>query len=341
MNKIVSKIIKVVISVVLVIGSMYWAMKNVNFADLIVILKNVNYLWVIITIPIVLLSHWVRAIRWKTMLKPIMNVGSTYNLFSAVMVGYFFNNIIPRGGEFIRPYVYSKREKVSFSSLFATILVERVLDVLFLMIIFACVFAFSNRILNILPKDIDPKYLIILALLFVFILLSTFFPPIVHFLLKTFIKPISNKFYERASEIFVKLEKGFSIIKKPSQYLRLSAESLFIWLLYSLPLYFIFFAFPFQIRLGLGIEDAIMLVIVAGVGVSIAPSPGAIGVYHALITTAMTQLYNISSTEAFAYATVTHAMSRIVELTVGAAFFFRENLKGFPSNEMMNEEIKE
>lgn len=340
MNKLVNKIIKIAISVALVIGSMYWAMKNVNFSELVSILKNVNYFWVIITIPIVLLSHWVRAIRWKTMLKPIMTVGSTYNLFSAVMVGYFFNNIIPRGGEFIRPYVYSKREKVSFSSLFATILVERILDVLFLMIIFASVFAFSHKIINILPKDIDPKYLIILALLFVFILLSTFFPPFVHFLLRTFIKPISNKFFLKVSEIFVKLEKGFAIIKKPSQYFRLSFESLLIWFLYSLPLYFIFFAFPFQNSLHLGIEDAVMLVIVAGVGVSIAPAPGAIGVYHALITTAMTQLYSISSTEAFAYATVTHAMSRIVELAVGAYFFFRENVKGFPTNEIISEEIK-
>lgn len=329
LNKILKNILKYTLTGVILFGSIYLSFRNIEFAKLSDILKTVNYWWVIATVPVILLSHWVRALRWKTMLNPIMKVSSLLNLFSAVMIGYFFNNIIPRGGEFIRPYVLSKREKVSFSSLFATILIERILDVLFLMLIFGSVFAYSDKIVNILPKEVNPSYIYILLLLLIVIIVSTFFPPVVHFFLK-FIKPLSEKLFNKLTDIFNKLQSGFSIIKKPSLYLRLSVESLSIWLLYALPLYFIFFAFPFQTTYNLGVIDALMLVIVAGVGVTIAPSPGAIGVYHLLITTAMVQLYGISAEEGMAYAIVTHFVSRAVELLTGLVFYLRENIGTSP-----------
>ncbi len=276
------------------------------------------------------------------MLAPIKKIDSTKNLFSAVMIGYFFNNIIPRGGEFVRPFVFSRKEKVSFSSLFATILFERILDVLFLVLIFATVFVFSKDILNILPKEINPNYIYIIIVLLLTVILSTFFPPIVYFFLN-FIKKFSEKLYLRTVDIFEKVRKGFSIVKSPSQYLKLSAESLSIWLLYALPLYCIFFAFPFQEQFHLGIIDAIMLVIVAGVGVTIAPTPGAVGVYHGLITTAMIQLYGIEREEALAYAIVTHFVSRTVEIATGYIFFLLEQKDGsslsFNLSSLKSEEI--
>ncbi|HPP40713.1 MAG TPA: lysylphosphatidylglycerol synthase transmembrane domain-containing protein, partial [Candidatus Kapabacteria bacterium] len=148
MNKIFKEIIKWVLVVAIVVGSIYSVVKDIDFYKLWIILRTADYLWVIISIPIILLSHWVRAVRWKILLKPILDAKSTWNLFSAVMVGYAVNNILPRGGELVRPFVYARREVVSRSAVFATIIIERFLDVLFLLILFAVVFFFSRDIIS-------------------------------------------------------------------------------------------------------------------------------------------------------------------------------------------------
>ena len=145
-NKIKS-ILKWLLIIVFIIGSFYYVFEDIDFVKLKEYLLSANYFYVLLPIPIILFSHWVRAYRWKTMLKPFAKVESIWNLFSAVMIGYAVNTIIPRGGEFVRPYVIAKKEKVSYSSTFATIILERVLDVVTLVIIFG--FILSGRIFTI------------------------------------------------------------------------------------------------------------------------------------------------------------------------------------------------
>jgi uncharacterized protein (TIRG00374 family) len=83
-----------------------------------------------------LLGFWVRAFRWRWLInldRPLPVGG----LFSATMIGFMANNLLPfRLGELVRPWVLSRREKLSKSTLFATIVVERVIDMITLLAIF-------------------------------------------------------------------------------------------------------------------------------------------------------------------------------------------------------------
>ena len=313
--------------------SLYLSLKDIDFKQLWNILKDANYFWALATIPIQLFSHYIRAIRWRTILKPLMNPKSTINLFSAVMVGYFFNNLLPRGGEFIRPYVYSKREKVSYSSVFATIVVERILDLLTLVLLFAFAFYITReKIINALPHDIDPNKLIYLSILLILLMALSFWRSFVLKSLKIFIKPFSNKLYNFVIELYEKFRMGFEIIKKPSAYLRISAESLLIWFGYALPMYITFFCFDFHHALDIQLGDALLLVIVSGIGVTIAPSPNGIGIYHYVVIVAMMNLYGIDKVNALAYATINHALNTFVQLFVGGIFFIRERENTFLNN---------
>jgi uncharacterized membrane protein YbhN (UPF0104 family) len=115
--------------------------------------------------------------------------------------------------------------------------------------------------------------------------------------------------------------------------LKIFLQSVLIWALYALPIYIIFFAFDFQQTLNLGIFDAGLLLVVSGIGVTIAPTPGAIGVYHWLIVTALTQLYpSISHEEALAFATVTHGVNLSLQVVLGFIFMLRENIRKIPTN---------
>lgn len=333
-------ILKYSISLILLVISIYFTVDGIDFGKLYSAILDIDYFWVIVPLPIVVLSHLMRAIRWKLLLSPFHKSDSVLNLFSATMVGYLFNNVSPRGGELVRPYIYSKREKISYSSTFATILVERILDLITLGVLIAVVLTWnSDQVLKAFPKDTDPMKLVIISGLILLIMFLSLYPPTIKFFLDKVIKPFSEKIYIKLADLFEKFRQGFAIIKRPSKYARIAVESIFIWILYALPLYLLFFAFGFENTYSLGIEDALLLVIVSGIGVTIAPTPGAIGVYHYLVTTALVQLYGIDSETGLAFATVAHAASKLMELLLGGMFFIRENIKEIPSEEELEEDI--
>ena len=297
MKKIIGSILQWAISIGLMVGALYLAFRGIDFNEIKNILVNeVNYLYPFLSIPIILLSHYVRAYRWKTFLEPVKKVDSTWNLYSAVMILYAVNTIIPRGGEFLRPYVISKREKISYSSTFATIVLERVIDVISLLVVFGVIFALlSEEILKILPDQVNQNSIIILALMIVVVALLNLYPPFVDFMLKNTVKLFSESLYEKFKGLFEKFKKGLYILKSPSKYFRIAVESFLIWILYALPLFITFYAFDFQSELNLGFQDSLMLVVVAGIAVTIAPSPGGAGVYHLFMQQSMVNLYDVDA----------------------------------------------
>ena len=338
MTKNTKNILKISTSLIIFILSVYLAFSGVDYHKLVDALLTADYVWVLIPIPVMLLSHYIRALRWKTMLKPIVEIKSVSNLFSAVMIGYFFNNVLPRGGEFIRPLIVSEKEKISYSSTFATIVLERVIDLISLIFLFGLSFILlQKKIMTAFTIEVDSGSIIFISILFIVVILASFYPPVVEFFIKILIKPISQKLYNRIQELFEKFKKGLLIIKEPKQYIRLFFESQLIWLCYALPMYIMFFSFGFHEQVDLGLLDAILLVILSGVAVTIAPTPGALGVYHLMIQNSMVALYGISPEEALAYATVTHALNYFVQISVGGIYFMKENMGSSSLSERMME----
>ena len=328
------QLIRIIVAVVFLFLSVYYTVKDIDFAKLWQYIINADYLWVLLSVPVMILSHWVRAYRWRTMLQPVKKGLRVWDLFSAVMAGYAVNNVIPRGGELVRPYIIARREKISFTSTFATIVVERFLDVLILLIMLAGVwFTFREQIKEALPT-LQAEKLLVPVLIFLGVLILSFWPRLVRLVLRYTIKPISNKFYVKLSELFEKFVKGFSIIRTPSQYFRLTVESLTIWLLYTIPMWLMFFSFGFQnAPYNLGFEDAVLLLVISGIAFSISPTPGAIGVYHFFIQNTLVKLYGVNPEAALAYATVTHAVGYLIQVGIGILFLIRENIKEIPKEE--------
>ncbi len=340
MNQKIKKTIQYIISIAIMIAAFYWAVNGIDIEDVYNKLQSANYIWAIAPIPIVILSHWLRAMRWKTMLKPIFEPKSTFNLFSAVMIGYALNNLIARSGEFLRPYVVAKREKVSYTSLFATIIMERIIDVFTLLGLFAVLFfVFSDRIIKILPAELDQKNIAVIAGLVLIALISSFYKPFVDKMLEWIIKPFSERIYIKISDLFAKFRTGFAIIKRPSQYLRLIIETSLIWFCYALPMYIMFYCFDFVNVYGLGLEDALILLIGSGIAISLAPTPGGFGVYHGIIAGTLEALYGVPRDVGLAYATINHGINFILQLLVGLIFLYREKITKLPDKEVMDSEI--
>ncbi len=339
-------IAKYIFTIALIVVSGYLSIKDIALEDIINALANANYLWVILSIPIILLAHWLRAMRWKTMLKPLIQKTSTYRLFKAVMIGYAANSVTPRGGELLRPYVYAREEGISFSSCFGTIVVERFLDLLTLLVVFlVALTVFRDKIIRALQDtfdamggSFDPSKVTFIVTIIALIFIFSFYPPVYSFILRITVKPFSNNLYTKIKGLFDRFRDGFAIIKDPSEYTKIAGYSIGIWICYGIPNYLMFYSFDFQAHHNLGIADAMLLLIVTGLAFLIAPTPGAIGVHHVVISKTMIILYGVTNKEALAYAILTHAINYIVNSITGGYYYLKKD-KNIKLNEMKLGEV--
>ena len=131
MNQRLQLAVGVLISAVAV----WFSMRDVDPSAVWQALRGANYMGFVAAVASTLVGFWIRALRWRSLIaapRPLA-VGS---LFSATMIGFMANNVLPlRLGEFVRPWALARREGLSRSTLFATVVVERAVDMITLLAI--------------------------------------------------------------------------------------------------------------------------------------------------------------------------------------------------------------
>ncbi len=317
------------ISFFLAFGFLYLAFHGVKLSELWESLKGANYWWVSLLIPLNILMNWVRAERWAHLLSPIKFPISKRNLFSGVMIGYAINNVLPRVGEIVRPYIVGNRENISRSSVFGTVIVERILDFMsFYFIVCVVLFFYPNSLDPFVDQadTIRPLFLIgSIAALVIFILLFFKAEALFRFLAKV-LRFISNKHREKIEIILDKFYSGFAVAKYRDKFGVILFQSFLIWGLNALIMFVPFFAFAPLIKSGMNFGASVVLLVISSVA-WILPAPGAMGTYHSFLKVAMVKLYGIDETTSLSYAIVTHEIGYLVVMVIGAYYYFRDHLR--------------
>jgi uncharacterized protein (TIRG00374 family) len=128
--------LKLGIGLVVSILAIWLAMKDVRPVEVWNALKQANYLGFAGVMLLTIFGFWIRAFRWRWLLSTPRPVPYG-TLFSATMIGFMANNLLPlRLGEFVRAWALGRRAKVSKTTVFATVVVERVVDMITLLSIF-------------------------------------------------------------------------------------------------------------------------------------------------------------------------------------------------------------
>lgn len=237
-------------------------------------------------------------------------------LFATTIIGYMMNNLFPRSGEVVRPYMLGKRENISRASAFATIIVERIIDtVMFLLMFGIALIYFKDRITDSIPS-IGSAVIILSAVIFlmlVWILFMMIKPDTSLKLVKFFTKFLPDKLHSKVDEIFSSLLHGFEVLRKPSLFIRIAIYSLLIWAAYLISTYVPFYSFNILTTgegTGIlrGLWDANLLLVLINVAMFI-PSPAATGPYHYICKVTLVNMFMVSEPAALGYGTATHAMS--------------------------------
>ncbi|RPI06330.1 MAG: UPF0104 family protein [Ignavibacteriae bacterium] len=318
------------ISFLLTFGFLYLAFRGVKLTELWESLKGANYWWIAPLIPLNILMNWVRAVRWAHLLAPIKSPISKRSLFSGVMIGYAINNILPRVGEIVRPYIIGNREGISRTSVFGTIVVERILDFMsFYFIVCVVLFVYPHSLDPFVGQSdaVRPLFLAgSLACLAIFILLFFKAEELFRFLAKV-LRFVPERQKVKAEKMLDKFYSGFAVAKLRDKFSVILFQSFLIWALNALIMFVPFFAFEPLVKSGMDFAGASVVLLVISSFAWILPAPGAMGTYHSFLKVAMVGLYGIDETTALSYAIVTHEVGYIVVMVIGVYYYFRDRLR--------------
>ncbi len=294
---------------------LFLAMRKMDPSAILNQIKEGNYIWLIPMTAIVFFAHWVRAWRWKILLDAVRDTQPVKlsKSFGSILVGYMVNFLTPRAGEFARALVLSKTETRPFMSTMGTIVADRALDIV-------SVLLGLLSVIVLLRQKID-------------VFVETFVQPIVATALDnqtmTAISVMilllvavgvwqlfrSQKAKQMAS--FSLFADGFSSIRSSGRIPEIVASTCIIWLCYTLMAYLPLKMYAVDANYGLNLVDAWCLMLIGSVAFAF-PSPGGIGSYHFVTILAMTSLYGVSDEPAATYALVVNGVQWILYVASGA-----------------------
>jgi hypothetical protein len=314
------------LSAALTVLFLWIAFRGTDMGKLLALMRGANYWWMLAMFTCLMASHAVRSWRWGYLLSPIKRGIGFRNLFAGVMIGYMFNNVLPRAGEIARPYAISRRESIPASSAFGTIVVERIIDTFsFLLLVALLPLVYDGPLLESFPW-LQSAGLIItgvtaagLAFLVAMMVRRDWTD---RFLLRPLRLLLPEGARVRTEEQVHAFLDGFLFLKEPASFAVIALSGALVWFLYILMTYVALFAFGLGT---LGPRAAVVVLTISSIGVAI-PTPGSTGSYHAFTSQTLIRLFAVDPATALGFATVTHAVGFIGVTFVGLYYFVRDRL---------------
>lgn len=259
---------------------------------------RINYWWILAAFVAFTFSNISRAIRWRMLIDALGYAPRTVNAFLTVMLGYVVNLVIPRAGEVARAGVFSTYEKTPVEKVFGTIVVDRIMDVLYLLMIVALTLFLEYDILIAWLQPYLPEGSIWQSKIFLGLIGFGVAAVVLFFVFRNRLS--GTKFYKKIAGILKGFSEGIKSVmslEKPGLFILHSTN---IWVMYFMMTYLMFLSFPPTASLSI---VACLMVFVFGAFGIVIPSPGGMGTYHFLAMQALA-IYGIEGSDGFSWAMI-------------------------------------
>ena len=240
-KKVLLKVLKYIASLGLAFGILYLLFNNQDPVRLVEEIQKVDGKWVVLSMIFGAWAYVSRGLRWIVLIDALGYKSSKIHSIAAVSVGYFTNMFIPRAGEISRCTALNQTDKIPVDKLFGTILVERVLDLIFLCFLilliialkFNDIFNFYNALQNQQTVTAGNSNLLSLFAIIAALVISLIF-------ITTWVK--KSSFYEKILDFIEGLKEGFKSFKKMKRKSAFWFHTFSIWIMYFLMTYICFFS---------------------------------------------------------------------------------------------------
>ena len=334
-------IAKVLVGLALSALTFYLFLRNLDFGKVAATLADASLPLLSASIVIGYFGHLsLRARRWKTMLDPLKEHVSFYNLFSTTAIGYAISWLTPgRIGEVARPVLLARREGIPVAGVVATAAIERVLDVVTIVGLAALAAVSAPlwwKAVGRSPQVVVPWFgrtdLVRVVAWLGVAGLATCMAGLL--LLRTLVMGDSRFFdfvarrrgaagrLTRLWDVVRHLAEGASFLRSPRRALSVGAESILIWVVVSFASWLGLLA----ARVRIPFPGTFLLVALSAVGLSV-PTPGGAGTVHIAFQRGLIDLFNVEPNLASAATFLYHPVTIYVPpIVVGLFFAWRDGL---------------
>ena len=302
-------LVNVALSVVLAAVFMYLAARNVSFADLSASFRHFDARWLVLGAAISFLLQIFRAWRWQLLLLPLEHI-PLGRLWVIASIAYMAINLLPvRIGEFVRPWLLSRRSNVTFSNVVGNLLVEKTMDSI-------CIVFYI--LLGLMLAPALPAWVRhgakfpaagAAALVALVVLLwwrgETFIERYV-------VRFLPERFGAGLMRVLRSLIAGMQILPRPELVIGVFLVSMALWFLPILSSWIMICAFDFDVPF----SAALIVFIFIGFGTALPQAPGMIGTYQYACILAL-GLFGVAQADALAYGLVLNALQLVTLVAQG------------------------
>ena len=278
-------------------------------------LQQAQYIFLIPALALYFIGVGIRAVRWHFLLRDLKPI-PTRSLFRTVVIGYAANDLLPaRMGEIVRAFLLGREERISKTSTFVTILIERLFDGLTMLTFIVA----ASFLLHFTDEELAMRVRLVSSLFIAAILALAVFagmPQRVVRIADFIIQHLPEKFQARARKLTHSFLDGLGVLRSPGDSAIVFTLSIFAWLCET-GMYAVL-----ALGFGMSLRFAIYLLAAAFANlVTIAPStPGYVGVFDAPIVYVLTTIGGVEPNLATSYTLVLHA-ALIVPVTLLGLYY--------------------
>lgn len=336
------KAITFLVGIIISIGSLAIVLKDVEFKNLFEIISKLSWPLTIsafiANIIIMIISFYVRAIRWKILLgedvfikhKDISKIShnlSLKTLFESISLGAFATFILPfRAGEFVRPAILAKDTKVSFVKGLSSCFIERVFDLSFVLIGFALLFNDRSKLPESFSVVADLLNLILVGIfvfLFLITIYRTWFLRVASYIFSITFDRVNKKFSEIFFKITEQVIEGLTSIGSFGRFIEVSLWTVLLWFFQAIPFVITFINFEIFSNI---FKPVIELLIIVALSVALPSAPGFLGTFQIGVDITLTKLNSFDPNLSFAFSILNHLNSIICILGLGFFIMIRKGL---------------
>jgi len=331
------KYFKFLLVLLLVLILFYFFFQNVEFEKVFEILKNVNPVYIIVFLAGLITQFFIRGYRWGILFTPFGKKISLMNLYHYSLIGMFINTLIPgRLGEPARGVLLAREEGLEPGSGLATIVIERMIDSIMIVLLFFTSLLFLDSTNSALLSKLKSGGVVFLPIVIaVFLMFYMINIPavfnVVERLLRFVMKMVPAGSREKVTAFFLDFIRGLKLRLGLKDSLKLLLSSIFVWV-YLVPFYW-FLMQGFHFGSSVSILEVVpyfsLIVMSAAV-----PTPGMAGSLDAASKHGLLELYKnsagqslVSVNEAAAYTLLVHVLILAVMLVPGFISFSAKGLK--------------
>ena len=296
----------------------YLCVRNIDFKQSVLLLKNADVSLIILGVIVYVCSYIIRGFRWDYILAPLKKM-KLFKSFYYLVFGFFMNNVLPlRLGEFVRAIVAGKKLEISRSGVFATIIVERLMDIIIFIISFFLIAMFVPNIPNWLQKSFI-LCTVIFGLMFVILFFMSKDEDKFIKILYKFHLPL--KINEMIKALFLKFASGLKFFQNKKLVIIVFITSIVIWVIESYAYQLLFLAFGLKLT----VIQCLFIIVTTGIATMLPTAPGFIGAIEG-VGMIVLGIFGFEETTAFVAMVATHFIEMMAVYLLGIIGMIKEKI---------------